>query len=264
MIEKIYSELAELEQVDAIVLGGSRASGNEDKMSDYDLYVYCSDKIPEEKRREIFEKYCDKMEIGNSFFEYEDNYILSGGTGLDVIYRSLDKLSQFMPYIVEQHHAMNGYTTCFWHNLITCEIIFDREGKFAEIQKRFSVAYPEELRMNIIRRNLALLCDGLPAYDKQILKAAKRKDIISINHRTAAFMESYFDIIFALNRLTHPGEKRLVEICQKKCRLLPDKFEKNISRLFADLYSNTDRVSEDLENIVAALKKLLRQNGILN
>lgn len=47
----------------------------------------------------------------------------------------------------------------------------------------------------------------LPSYDRQIKKAQERGDIVSVNHRITAFLESYFDVIFALNRQTHPGEK---------------------------------------------------------
>ena len=45
------------------------------------------------------------------------------------------------------------------------------------------------------------------SYYEQIEKAIKRDDKNSINHRISAFMASYFDIIFAKNKMLHPGEK---------------------------------------------------------
>ena len=39
MPQNLFKELEKLEQVEAIVLGGSRAGENYDKDSDYDVYV---------------------------------------------------------------------------------------------------------------------------------------------------------------------------------------------------------------------------------
>lgn len=49
------------------------------------------------------------------------------------------------------------------------------------------------------------------------------------------FLESYFDVIFALNRQTHPGEKRQVQLCKKYCTLLPKDFEENINALMKSI-----------------------------
>jgi hypothetical protein len=46
--------------------------------------------------------------------------------------------------------------------------------------------------------------------DQQIAAAIRRNDTVSINHRVAAWLASYFDIIFAVNSRFHPGEKRLL------------------------------------------------------
>lgn len=53
-------------------------------------------------------------------------------------------------------------------------------------------------------------------------------------------MASYFDIIFALNELLHPGEKKLINYALKNCKILPENFESNIVKLLAE--SNTDKL----------------------
>lgn len=144
-----------------------------------------------------------------------------------------------------------------WHNLRTCQVIYDRNGRLEELKQCFNVPYPRQLKENIIKRNRKLLFGTIPAYQTQIEKAVKRRDMISINHRTTAFIESYFDIIFAINELTHPGEKRLVQLCKEQCKILPNHFEKNIHILFYDLYRNFDRVMKDINVIITELQKVL-------
>ena len=63
-------------------------------------------------------------------------------------------------------------------------------------------------------------------------------------------------MIFALNRLTHPGEKRLVSLCRAQCAVLPEDFEENIANLFGDLFTHPERVDGDLSRMVEALAPL--------
>lgn len=108
---------------------------------------------------------------------------------------------------------------------------------------------------------MKLLRYGMPAFEGQILKAAKRGDINSVNHRTAEFMASYFDIIFALNNLTHPGEKRLVQLCERDCKLLPNNFAENIYNLFNSLLCPADILAEKLNTIIVELEKIIEINN---
>ena len=57
-------------------------------------------------------------------------------------------------------------------------------------------------------------------------------DRVSLNHRIAALLASYFDVIFALNRVLHPGEKRLIEWAQAHCAHLPIDMADQITALF--------------------------------
>jgi hypothetical protein len=148
-----------------------------------------------------------------------------------------------------------------WHNLLTCKIVCDKRGRLQSAKDRFSVPYPDELRNNIIRRNTNLLYNAMPAYSLQLKKANGRNDRVSVVHRTAAFLESYFDVIFALNRLTHPGEKRLVGLCAQNCKLLPERFEENLNRLFDDMLTHSDRLTDDLDDIISELKSVLTREG---
>ncbi len=262
MINKLFDELSKLEQVEAIALGGSRSGETYDENSDYDIYVYISAPIEEETRRNILSRYCGYIEIGNDYWELEDNCILKNGIDIDIIYRDLDSFCEDVSLVVEEKRAHNGYTTCMWHNLLTCKIIYDKKGALQKAKNRFNIAYPDKLQKNIIERNANLLYASMPAYSCQILKASGRNDRVSIIHRTAAFLESYFDIILALNKLTHPGEKRLVEYCKNNCDILPNRFEDNLNRLFDDMIIHSDSLNNDIEAIVSALKPLLTDYDI--
>ena len=250
--EKLFNDIGSLPEVEAIALGGSRAGNVYDEKSDYDVYVYVTEDIPENKRVEILTRCCSVTEIGNHYWETEDNCTLNNGVDIDIIYRSLDDFAAEISRTVDKCEATNSYTTCMWHNLLNSKIIFDRSGRLSELQKRYNVPYPKDLRKNIIERNMKLLSGALPSYDMQIKKAAGRGDTVSINHRTAEFLASYFNVIFAMNNLTHPGEKRLVQLCKERCKILPNNFEENLNGLFAEMFSGD--VSEAIEKIVNELK----------
>lgn len=257
MVEKLFAELANLEQVEAIALGGSRAGVNFDEKSDYDVYLYCTGSIEDSIRKNILDKYCSYIQLSNHFWELEDNCTLKNGVDIDILYRNLDDFTADVASVVESFGARTGYTTCMWHNLVTCKVIYDRDGRLQSTKDRFTVPYPPELRKNIIQKNMSLLSGMLPSYDGQIKKAVNRRDMVSVNHRTAAFMESYFDVLFALNELTHPGEKRLVQLCRQNCKILPNNFEENIDRLFEDLFTNPEAVSADIAEIVKEIKAVI-------
>lgn len=257
MFDALMEELAQLNAVEAIALGGSRAGESYDAASDYDIYLYCTGPVDESARREILGKYCSIMEIGNHFWELEDNCRLQNGVEMDILYRDLDRFAADIADVVEQYHPKNGYTTCMWHNLLTCKILYDRNGRLTAVKERFTVPYPEQLQENIVFHNYKLLQSAMPAYRTQISKALRRRDLVSMNHRVTAFLESYFDILFALNTQTHPGEKQLIKRCKELCAVLPAQFEENLYSLFYDLYAATDRVEGDIASIIGQLQRIL-------
>ena len=259
----LWNEFATLPEVEAIALGGSRAGANYDEKSDYDLYIYCTGIPYESVRKNILEKCCRYMEIGNSFWELEDDCTMKDGTDIDILYRNIGDFSRTIHSVVEGHTAYNGYTTCMWHNLLHSRILYDKNGKLESLQKKYRIPYPEELRDNIIRKNLRLLTGNLPSYDIQIKKAFARMDMVSVNHRTAAFLESYFDIIFALNKLTHPGEKRMVPYAKGQAEILPADFEENLQKLFENMFTDSDGTLQVLREMIIQLEKVLKCRDLM-
>lgn len=260
MIDNILKEIAEaysaIDSVYAVVLSGSRTSNQSDELSDYDIYVYTDKEVPLEFRENLAKKYAFDYEINNQYFETGDEWTLKdSGIGLDFMFRCPNWIQDCIENVYNKHFASNGYTTCFLHNVYTSKILYDKNGWFLNLQNKITGAYPKELKNNIIKRNLMLLSDKKGAsYLEQVDFAVKRNDPVSVNHRIAAFMASYFDIIFALNEVYHPGEKRQIKYAQKHCRLLPENFEENIVKLFK--VSDDEKV-ETLNNIVTELKKIL-------
>ena len=253
-INKLFDELGYLSQVEAIALGGSRATGKNDEKSDYDVYVYITGSIDENVRRNILDKYCGYIEIGNSFWELEDDVTLKDGIDMDIIYRNMDDFEKMVSSVVMDCVPWNGCTTCMWHNLITSKIMLDKNGKFYNLQEKYRIPYPRKLKENIVSNNLKLLSGILPSFDMQISKAENRGDLVSVNHRVTEFLASYFDIIFALNQMTHPGEKRMQSICSAECRILPNRFDENLDKLFAEMFRT--EISSVISDMVVELQKI--------
>ncbi len=259
MFNQLVEELARYDEVEAIALGGSRAGEFFDEQSDYDVYVYLTEPLAVDKRQAVLDKYCSYMEYGNQFWELEDDGVLKNGIEIEFIYRNLDDFRGEVEAVVLEHQAHNSYTTAMWHNLLHSKIIFDRKGRYAELQKDLALPFPKELKDNIVTRQLQLLETKMPAYPRQIKKALERGDWVALNHRVAEFLASYFDLIFAFNEQTHPGEKRMLTYAKKTCPHLPKDFESNLTALFDHLFDEQNTAI--VEDLVAGARELVTSNN---
>jgi hypothetical protein len=142
--------------------------------------------------------------------------------------------------------------------------LFDRDGWFEQLQRRARQPYPEPLRRAIIAKNHPVLRDLLrSAYLRQLEKAVQRDDLVSVNHRVAALLASYFDILFAVNRLPHPGEKRLVEIVEKRCDKLPVGMREQVHNVLATAGMGDQQMISHVKALVTSLDQLLSAEGLI-
>lgn len=254
-MNNIIEKISQITEVEAIAIGGSTTAKTCDNASDIDIYVFSKNGIPIEKRKNVIEKFSTKYEIGAEYFGSGDEFLCDvNNTVFDIMYWDMKWFEDIVENVWIKHYSSNGYTTCFLYTLKKFKIIYDPQNWLKNLQAKINTDYPLELQQNIIERNLMLMKDKpFASYYEQIEKAVHRNDINSINHRIAAFLASYFDIIFAKNELLHPGEKRLIEYAKKNCKILPKDFEENIEKLLSAQNSNILTI---LDDIVKNLKNI--------
>jgi len=255
LARRIAGLFAPLQQVEAVALGGSRGGGGvaTDPSSDIDVYVYTNGDIPLEVREGVVERSggATRTSLDMRYWGPGDEW-LNAATGIhvDAIYFDAGWMEEQVERVLVRHEASLGYTTCFWHTVRGSTMLEDRRGWFAGLQERCRVEYPEELRQNIVAFNHPVLHGVIPAYAHQLEKAVKRRDLVSINHRLAGLLASYFDIVFAVNRQPHPGEKRLIEAAVRSCPRLP-------VEMAADLAEILETATTDLAGLPARIDRLL-------
>jgi len=253
-----------LPQVEAVASAGSRTTGMGDSGSDLDLYVYVCAEIPLATRTEIATARAVRADVDNRLWEPGDEWVeAASGLGVDVMFRRTDWIQERLEGVLRRHEASLGYTTCLWHNIRTSHALHDPGGWLTALQRFAEQPYPEPLRRAIVARNHPVLRKNLSSYTHQIESAAVRGDRVSVNHRVSAFLASYFDILFALNRLPHPGEKRLLAVARERCAKKPEGMEAGIGALLDQVGTDGEQAAELCRFLVDSLDRLLREEGLL-
>jgi len=247
----------------AVALGGSLASGVADAESDIDLYVYLDGLLSLAERAAVAGE-APRAEIGNAFWEPGDEWIdAASGIHLDVMFRDVAWIESDLARVLNRCEAWVGYSTAFWYNVRASRPLHDPRGWYAALQARASVPYPEALVQAIVAKNHPILRDTLSSYRYQLQRALERADRVSLNHRVAAVLASVFDILFALNRQPHPGEKRLLALAEALCPRRPPDFAAQVDALLAASATVDPALLDHLDALCDGLDTLLREEGLL-
>jgi len=240
LARRVANLYAKLPQVKAVALSGSLSSSLTDAVSladiasDIDLYVYTRTDIALDVREAIVEQSggAARADVGLNFWGPGDEWFdAATGIEVDIIYFDAQWMEDQIRRVMRDHQPSLGYSTCFAFTVRQSQVFFDSQGWFAGLQQICRQPYPEPLRENIIKHNHPVLRQIIPSYLFQLEKAVKRGDLVSVNHRLAGLLASYFDILFALNRQLHPGEKRLVQKAVEYCEELPENMEREIAAI---------------------------------
>lgn len=246
-------------QVEGIVLGGSHAARSSEPGSDLDLYIFTNDVVPIESRRAVFNlRGVSRADFDLRFWDLGDQWIdLQTGIEVDLIYWDTVWIEDQISQVLVFHKSSLGYTTCHWNTIKQSIVLFDRNGWFCQLKRKCDQPYPELLRQAIIKTNYPILRDVIPSYINQIRKAVGRSDLVSINHRVAALLASYFDILYAINGIPHPGEKRLLHLTQKLCSRIPTGMVDQVERVLRTAGNADPNLISALEDLINGLDLLL-------
>jgi len=261
LARNLAASLSTLPQVMAVAVGGSLAAGTAGPASDIDLYVFTTAPVPLAERHALVAKFgASRADIGLHFWDPGDEWVhAETGTEVDIIYWDTQWIEDQLDRVLIRHEPSVGYSTCHWRTIRDALELGDPDGWLAALQVRARCPYPEALAHAIVAMNHPLLRGVIPAYRGQIAKALDRGDLVSVNHRLASFLASYFDVLFAVNREAHPGEKRLVAFAEAHCHLLPENMSEHVAALLhagaagdAELLRCVDNLCDGLDALLVA------------
>jgi predicted nucleotidyltransferase len=265
--EKIARRFGALSDVEAVALAGSQTTGIAEPSSDVDIYVYSHSPIPAEERMSIAAEFSDQPEM-NDFWgpgnEWADR---ETGIRIDCVFLTVSFIEDQLDRVVRRCEAELGYSTAFWHTVRVSHSLFDSRGWFERLQQQARQDYPEPLVRAIVAKNYPVLRQIHSSYRRQLEKASLRGDTVSLNHRMAAFLASYFDIVFAVNRLPHPGEKRLLDFAEQYCGHLPANLRENVNSALqaaAPTSCTDETITQMIDRLVDTLDELLAREKLLD
>jgi hypothetical protein len=260
---RIANGYAALPGVTAVAMAGSQATAIADGGSDLDLYVYPTEEIPMAVRTAMAQG-SPRKEIGNDAFGPGDEWIdAASGIHIDVMFRDQRWIEDELDRVLVRHEARVGYSTAFWHSIRASASLFDRSGWYAHLIERAAAPYPEPLVRAIVAKNQPLLRRNLSSFHHQLDRAVARVDHVSVNHRVAAFLASAFDVLFALNRVPHPGEKRLLRFAEALCPKRPPELAKDVEALLASVAMPGPDLLRRADVLAEQIDVLLRREGLL-
>lgn len=262
VVRTIVETLAPRPEVAAIALGGSRTAIGGDAGSDHDLYLWFDAEIPLDVRRDLAERFDSSPEIDNRWFGPGDEWA-DGETGVavDLIYWERAGFEHDLRSMIQDYRPSLGYSTAFWHTVRHAQPLHDRDGWLAHIQELAATPYPDPLREAIVAWNWPLLRTNRSSYLHQIELAIGRDDPVSVQHRLTALLASLFDILFAVNRTLHPGEKRLLDHIARL-----DHGAKLAPRIRTTIHAAADPARLDLlgaiDDLCDELDRIVRDGGL--
>ena len=248
---RIVAVVGQIPGVVAIAQGGSVNAGLGDSASDLDFHVYWEPPLALAAERTVrLAALADPGSVwpgeGTSSWLLEDHFALAG-RAIELIYIRMADVHNEVAVAYRDGFAEEGFTTgrlfCFAHD----RIVHDLTGALGTQQSQLRASYPDALRRAVIRRQTARLA----LYLGQLRTGQQRADLLYAQQIRTKLQNVFFDLLFAVNRQYHPGEKRLLTYAAR-CPLRPPDFTERWERV-ARLPADAPALVDELGTLAAEL-----------
>jgi predicted nucleotidyltransferase len=261
LAQEIAERFRSYEEVEAIAISGSLASGRATELSDMDLYIYLTRDLTVEQRREMVVPYASQWQHVDYWGPADVFFDARSGLEVELIQFKVDWMTDQITRALDRHEPSMGYSTAFWHTIRQSHIVYDRNQWLTSLKTKAQQSYPPQLARNIVAYNYPLLNGLIPSYRNQLKSAIVRQDLLSINHGIADFFNSYFDILFAVNHQPHPGQKRRLENAQRLCQTLPQAMPEDVTRVLQGAAMPDENLLHAVDMLLAHLAEWLTREG---
>jgi len=247
----------------AIALGGSYAKGTADDEADVDLYLFAHDVLPGEERTRVASAFSSEIESIVSWGE--DAPFSNAGTdfrfrgeNVECWLRDIGHIERSIAECREgvvKREFVTWTTTGFYNHCclsdLTVMAALDDPFDVIARWKSAVAAYPPKLRKAIVGQHLAAA--GFWPENFHYKSAIERRDVVYVTGIVQQVVHNLVQVVFALNEVYFPGDKRLDVAMEHLSQQPPELCE----RIRALLFPGTPATREVLREQREALRSLL-------
>lgn len=264
ILHRLIAEFQSIEQVTAIALAGSKFSNYQDDLSDININIYYTSPINSETRNQILMKFSNTIELDcMNGMQIDHCSLRDFPIELDLCYLQIEEIERQLIAVMHELNINYHHSTQLAYFVHYSNIVFDRHQKLDTLKQMYTSHYPDDLREKIIQRNYPLLKSNSKSYYVKFERALNSRDQIHIAALLNDFLNSYSEILFALNHQFYPIEKRILQIMEVTCPLLPNLMKENIELLFVYAGRCDKQLLNVLNVMINQLSDLLTEQHLI-
>ncbi len=249
-INRFVEDLCKIENIQAIVMGGSHATGRANKNSDIDLGIYYREEAPFsiEDIRTVANKYAKSNKAVVVGF-YEWGPWVNGGAWIptevgkvDILYRNINHVETCIHNaqigIWENHFEQQppyGFTSMTY--LAECSVclpLFDPQPIFPRL-KELVATYPQALKKAVISSSLWSAEFTLAQVDGY----QSQNDMYNLIGCFTRSLKNITEALFALNEIYPIGDKNAIQILSKET-IVPSGLAQKVNAILMVSLGNLD------------------------